>query len=77
MIDSTKTLDTIALALGDVRSAAPVSAIGRSQMHEALMHLYMARDAVEAALRADGQPVTYPVTRSDGSVVRVSVPEDK
>lgn len=76
MIDSTKTLDTIALAIDDVRRATPTSPAARSAMGDALGHLYMAEEALRKALLADNVKATYRVTRPDGTEVRVTVPED-
>lgn len=64
MNDSQNTLDTIQFAIDDVRRAKPKSAIAKAQMHEALMHLNMAREALLAALA------------SDGTTTRVTIPED-
>jgi len=53
MIDATKTLDTIRMALDDVRRMQPESAAAKSALSDALSHLYMADEAIERALAAD------------------------
>ena len=69
-------LDHVAQALDAARVARPAttSPAARRLFAEALTALYAAREALEGALRADGQPVTYLVTRSDGTVTHVAIP---
>jgi len=73
MHDIQKTLDSLDLVIDDVNRMQPAAMLASRAVREAREHLNEARDRLYALAQDAGH---YTVTRSDGSTVRVTIPED-
>ena len=73
------TTQAIETAIETARKAKPRTAAARTAMTESLRLLYDALSRAQAAAFADAPAKStqiYPIKRSDGKVVNVTVPED-